>query len=342
MASIQDVANLAQVSTATVSHVLNDTAYVSPRLRDRVLRAVRQLGYQPNALARSLRTKQTKTIGIVIPDITNPFFPAVVRGAEDVLSSRGYTLIIGNSDNDVEKEAQYYRTFAARRVDGILFIISASTHAPDFLRGHDAKNTPIVYVDRSYRGATGDVVLADNERGAYEAVSHLIKTGRKHIGIITGPQVLRNAMLRLEGYRQALLEYEVELSQDLVREGQFDEESGYLQAGLLLNSKSRPDAVFVSNALMTMGCLRALTERRVRVPEEIALVSFDDLEWFAYTSPSITAVAQPAYELGARGAEVLLKRITGELTGPYRRLALRTSLIVRTSTAPVQCENTTF
>lgn len=328
---MRDIAARAAVSTATVSHVINQTAYVSPMLRERVVKAIRELNYQPNAVARSLKTKKSKTVGMIIPDITNPFFPAVVRGAEDVLLHEGYTLILGNSDGDRRKEELYYRTFQTKRVDGILLIVSPSSHPPEYLRHHSPDALPIVYVDRFHRGLRGDVVIADNAGGSYQAVCHLLACGHRRVGIITGPLELVNARMRLEGYKRALSEHRLRLEEELIRPGRFDVQSGYEQTIKLLKLAKPPTAVFVSNALMTMGCLRALGESGVRCPQELALVSFDDLEWFALSRPGITAVTQPAYELGATAAELLVKRISGKLCGPPYRKVLTTKLMVRES-----------
>jgi DNA-binding LacI/PurR family transcriptional regulator len=329
--SIRDVAKRAQVSTATVSNVINSTAYVSPELRRRVLAAIQEVGYQPSAVARSLRTKQTRTAGMVIPDITNPFFADVVRGAEDLLLLEGYTLIIGNSDGETRKEEQYYRTFCAKQVDGMLIVVALADQAPQYLRHHNYDDVPIVYLDRLYRGLRGDAVLADNIGGSYQAVCHLFDHGHRRVAIITGPRQFLNARQRLEGYKRALAHYHLEIDNELIGEGRFDIRSGYDQTKALLNLRDRPTGLFVSNALMTMGSLRALSECRVRWPEDIALVSFDDLEWFDLARPSISAVAQPAYDLGAKAAEMLLKRFSGHLTGSPNRKVLKTRLVVRDS-----------
>ena len=331
MVTIGDIAVRSQVSTATVSHVINDSAYVSPKLRERVLRAVRELNYRPNWMARSLRTKQTKTVGIIVADIANPFFAAVVRGAEDLLNQEGYTLLIGNSDNDPAKEESYHYAFAVKRVDGLLLVISPATRPPEYLRRHDEQAQPIVFIDRWYQGLRGDTVLADNLGGSYEAVRHLIRSGHRRVGIITGPLLMSNARLRLKGYEQALAEYGLKIEKDLVREGQFDVASGYEQTKALLGLPAPPTGLFCSNGLMTMGCLRALRDLGVRCPEDLALVSFDDMEFFTLTKPQVTAVAQPGYDLGATAAELLLRRLSGRGARIHRRTILKTELRIRES-----------
>ncbi len=330
MATINQVATLARVSTATVSHVLNNSANVSPKLRERVMKVVRQLNYHPNYHARSLRTRESKTVAMIIPDITNPFFPKVVRGAEDALVRQGYTLIVGNSDYQTEKEETYFRTFCEKRVDGLLLTINP-TRPPDYLRRHNFTETPVVYINRVYRGVGGDAVLTDNVGGSREAVRHLLQCGHRRIGIITGPLNLTMAKRRLRGYEHALAECGIGPEADLIREGHYDVKSGYEQARALLSLTARPTALFVSNGLMTMGCVRAILESGLRCPEEIAVVSFDDLELFDIMRPRISAVEQPDYDLGSTAAEMLVKRITDRTSGPCRRKVLKTKLIVRDS-----------
>lgn len=332
MITMKDVAARAGVSTMTVSNVINQTTNVAPELQRRVLRAIRDLKYHPSAIARSLRTKRTHTIGMIMPDITNPFFPAVVRGAEDVLNHGGYTLIVGNSDSDTQKEERYYRTFTARRVDGLFLIASATTRAPEYLLHHDLRAVPVVFIDRSYRDIRADGVFADNIGGSLRAANYLVTRGHRRIGIITGPLDLENARMRLEGYKRSLATHNVKVDKQLIREGEYHVQSGYEQMKALLALKPRPTAVFVSNAPMTFGALRAIRKYKIKCPEELALVSFDDMEWFEVSHPSISGVAQDAYGLGATAAQLLLKRLRGELTGPPCHKILRTKLVLRDST----------
>jgi DNA-binding LacI/PurR family transcriptional regulator len=330
--TIKQIAVLARVSTATVSHVLNATAYVSPKLRERVKRVVRELNYQPDYMARGLRTRKSRTVGMIIPNITNPFFPAQVRGVEDVLHREGYNLIVGNSDYDLQREEAYFRTFGARRVDGLVLVITP-TRPPHYLQNHNFEEMPVVYIDRFYRGAGGDAVLADNIAGSQQAVSHLLELGHQRIGVITGPLHMLMARRRLLGYQRAFRAKGLAVEQELVREGAFDTQSGYEQAMVLLRLTPRPTAIFACNGLMTVGCLRAIAEVNLRCPEDLALVSFDDLEWFAHMRPGISAVRNPAYELGATAAELLVRRMSGSFSGPPQRRILETQLVLRESSA---------
>jgi LacI family transcriptional regulator len=269
---------------------------------------------------------------MIMPDITNPFFPAVIRGAEDVLNGEGYTLIVGNSDSDTQKEERYYRTFTARRVDGLFLITSATTRPPEYLLHHDLRAVPVVFIDRFYRGIRADAVFADNIGGSLRAVNYLFQCGHRRIGIITGPLELENAKMRLEGYKRSLAVHHVKVDKQLIREGEYHVQSGYEQTHALLSLKPRPTALFVSNAPMAFGSLRAIRGHNIRCPEEVALVSFDDTEWFELSHPSISGVAQDAYGQGTTAAQLLLKRLRGELAGPPRHKIIRTKLILREST----------
>jgi LacI family transcriptional regulator len=333
MATLRDVAKKAAVSTATVSNVLNNTLYVSPELRARVQAAAEELGYRPNTLARSLRLKRSHTIGMIVPDVTNPFFPAVVRGAEDVLTRAGLTLIIGNSDNDLAKEERYYQTFLERQVDGLL-IAPTSDNAPEHIKRFHDRGIPVVYVDRAHADVPADVVMMDNLEGSQRCVSHLIAAGRRRIATVTGPLTLSNARARLDGYRRALKQANLPQHDGLMREGCFDIASGHARTRELLAETPRPDAIFLANALMACGALKALEEANLTCPTDLALACFDHLDFFDLLRPRLTCVGAPSYNLGARGAELLLKRISGKARGAGRQYILQTELIHADSTGP--------
>jgi LacI family transcriptional regulator len=331
MATLHDIARHSGVSAATVSHVVNNSAYVSPKLRERVLKAIREHNYQPNVVARTLRTKASKTVGIFVPDIADPFFPALVRGAEDVFTHSGYTLLIGNSDNDQRKEERYYRAFMERRVDGLVAVVS-SDHPAHYIQRHDLAKVPIVFADRAYLDVPADMVGIDNIGSSKLAVNHLIEMGYERIATITGPLTLANARDRLTGYHRALREAGLVEDEALIREGSFDVTSGYMQARQLLGLPLPPDAIFVQNGLMTLGAFRAIQEAGLRCPEEVGVISFADQEWFSLVRPQITGVAHDSYDIGALAAELLLKRITGKLTGEALKRNIAAKLIAREST----------
>jgi DNA-binding LacI/PurR family transcriptional regulator len=334
MATLRDIARKAAVSTATVSNVLNDSLYVSPELRARVLAVAQKLNYRPNTVARSLRLKRSYTVGMIVPDVTDPFFPAVVRGAEDVLTRAGFTLIIGNSDNDLAKEEAYYRTFLDRQVDGLL-TVPTSDDAPTILNRFQERGIAVVYVDRFHAHMPGDIVMADDLEGSRRCVRHLAASGRRRIATITGPLNLSNARARLEGYRRALKQAHLPVDERLICEGRFDAASGRERTRELLSRTPPPDALFVANALMACGALQAFEEAGLSCPGELALASFDRLDFFDLLRPRLTGVVVPPYDLGARGADLVLKRISGELTGRGGRHIVRTKLLRRESSARI-------
>lgn len=331
MANLKQVAVLAGVSTATVSHVLNNSGRVSAVLRERVLKVARDLNYHPNSLARSLVTRRSNVVGMVITDIMNPFYGALTRGAEDILARKGYALLVGNSDGDEKKEAEYYKTFVAKRVDGVLLITCPMEYPPAYLSRHNTEETPLVLINRDYPGIRADMVIADSLEGSCQAVTHLFEMGHRRVGIITGPAEHVSSRQRLLGYRKAFMERGVMVDEQLVREARFDIKSGYEQAKYLLSLHDRPTAFFACNAVMSMAALRAIFEFGLRCPEDAALVSFDDVDWFELIRPRVSAVAQPAYKLGATAAEILLQRMSGQLTAPPHRTVLKTELIKRES-----------
>jgi DNA-binding LacI/PurR family transcriptional regulator len=331
MVTIHDVAREARASAATVSNVINRGAFVSDRLRQRVLRAMKRLNYHPNEIARSLRTKSTRTLGMIIPDITNPFFPGVVRGAEDAAIQHRYTLVLCNSDNKISKELEYLRMLRAKRVDGILLILSPESKAQQTSKTLKELPIPVVCLDRAPDGARVDLVVVDNVTGASRAVEHLLQMGHREIAILTGPLDLVNARERLEGYKRALAKRSISVLPGFVQEGDFDIASGARLGRKLINLYPRPTAIFSSNNLMTLGLLKAIRQARLRSPEDIAVVSFDDLPWWEWLYPSISAVAQPAYRLGAEGATLLINRIQEKRRSPVVQKSLPTKLIVRES-----------
>jgi LacI family transcriptional regulator len=326
--TIHDVARRARVSTATVSRCLSGTGRVRPELSARVVAAARALRYEPNRVARSLRTRATRTVGLVIPDIQNPFFTGIVRGLEDVLLAEGYHILLGNSDDDAEREARYLRLLLAEGAVGIVFVPVAArpTSYAELLRSGVA----VVTVDRLVDGLSTDRVSVDNRTGAEEATRHLLRLGHRRIAYVGGPSHLSVARERRAGFRDALRQARLPPGEALVREADFREAGGYAVSRTLLRNASPPSALFVANNLMTLGVLRCIHELGRRIPEDVALVSFDDMTWAASLDPPLTAVAQPTYEIGASAAQLLVDRLRdGEQ--PPRHVKLSTRLVVRAS-----------
>jgi LacI family transcriptional regulator len=326
--NIYDVAKRARVSVFTVSSVINKRDQVSAPLRRRVEAAIRELNYRPNLLARSLAKQQTHTIGIIVPDISNPFFPLLVRGVEDAAQKAGYSILLCNSDNQKAKEEDYLELLLSKRVDGIL-LTEAHGSITQLQRQllSDAK-VPVVLVMRTSRGFKADTVLTDDLQGAFDAVSHLARVGYRRIGLVGGPLDVSNGRARWQGFRKALGEHGLAYDSNLMVEGDYRVESGY-HAGLNLLPR-RPEAVYVANYLMTAGFMKAAEEIGMRCPEDFGLVSFDDYPWLGSFHPRLTTVDLPKYEVGIEATRMLLERIKGA-SGPAVIKKLPTRLIVRES-----------
>jgi LacI family transcriptional regulator len=334
MATIKEIAQLARVSIGTVSNVINGTAVVSPRRRERVLAAIRELDYHPNQVARSLKLKTTRMLGMVISDITNPFFPQLVRGAEDVALKHNYLLITFNTDDNLEREKQVLSVLRQRRVDGVLLVVAPNVGNDSHIRDILKAGVPTVCLDRVPAGIDVDSVSVDNVSGAHRCVQHLASMGHRRIAILTGPARVQTAAERLQGYKQALLEAGLPIRPELIREGDFRSESGYQLGRELLAGADRPTAVFVGNNMMSLGLLRALGELGLRCPEDIAVAMFDDFPFADAFRPRLTAVAQPAYSIGYRGAELLIERIEKKRQESVPiRIRLSTDLMIRESSA---------
>jgi LacI family transcriptional regulator len=322
------VARESGVSAFTVSAVINNKSHVSKKLRERVEAAIRKLNYRPNLLARSLAKQKTHTIGMIVPDIANPFFPMVVRGAEDAAQKNGYNLLLCNSDDNLEKEESALEVLLSKRVDGILLTKAVNDFRPSLRQMIKEVNIPIVLVMRTSPKVSQDAVITDDYQGAYEAVCHLARSGRRRIGLMGGPLKVSNGKARWQGFKDALEASGLTYDPELVIEGDYRIESGYRGGHLLLSH--RPDGIYVANYLMTVGLLKAAEEMGLRCPEDFGLVSFDDYPWLGIFRPRLTTVELPKYQLGYQAAELLLERIAGNRgKGVVRKLM--TELRVRES-----------
>ncbi len=309
MATIYDVAKRAGVSIATVSAVINRTAYVSPGLTKRVNEAVAELDYTLNHLAHALQTRTTRTIGMLIPEVASPdpFYGQVVRGAEDVFRKKGYLLILGHTYNQVEEQSRYLAAFRSRLVDGVLLFQSAGDD--DELDRLLKNKKPVVFVGRVPAGIEADTVATDILRGTQMGVEHLISQGHSRVGLITVRSSLSVAESRQEGWRRVMRKHSLTADPALVVFGELSVDAGHAAAAKLLDLPDPPTAIFVDNLVMVTGAIRAIRERALRCPEDISIVSSDDAEWLDVFDPPVTTIVQPSYELGTRAAEVLLKRI---------------------------------
>jgi LacI family fructose operon transcriptional repressor len=328
--SIKDVAEAAGVSTATVSRVLSNGAHVRPELRTRVQEAVERLGYRPNLVARSLRAQQTSTLGLIVSDIRNPFFTSISRAVEDTAYEQGYSILLCNTDEDPEKEAIYLNLMRDANVAGIIFSPTRQI-ANQF--ASLALNIPIVVVDRTIKDADVDMVLLDNVESAMRLASHLIENGYRRIGGIFGERSTTGRERRA-GLEQAMRAYG--LTPILAEQMKYvapKPEAGYAAALEMLKSLEPPEALFTSNSLLAEGALRAIRECGLTIPEQVALVTFDDTTWASLVQPAITLIAQPTYEIGQAAAELLLQRIANPQR-PTRQVILKGQLLARGSSAP--------
>ncbi len=330
MATIHDVAQRAGVSPITVSRVINHSGYASRETRERVEAAVAELGYVPNRLARSLRSKRTNTLALVLTDVTNPFFTTVARGVEDTASDAGYTVIFCNTDESDTEEKKYLQVVLQQQVDGILLVPARSTSdSIDLIR---KQNTPVVVLDRREPpGVQVDTVRCENEEGAHRLVRLLIDLGHRHLAILSGPLGVSTAEDRLAGYQRAMSEAGLGAEAQVIVYGLFNQDSGYEMMRQALARDPRPTGVFAANNLIGIGALHAIQEAGLRVPDDMAIVTFDDLPPNLLTFPFFTVAAQPAYEMGQQATQLLLARLTNTAPAACQEIVLPTQLIVRQS-----------
>ena len=326
-----DVAKLAGVSTATVSYVLNKGPRpVSEETRKKVLWAIEQLNYRPSAIARSLKTKKTYAIGIVISDILNPTLAAIEKSVEDLLLQQNYSLTICNSDESPERERMWLEMLRERRVDGIILLPTGSNRSLLFSLAEAGQR--LVLIDRQIEGLEVDSVLFDNEAGAYEAVRHLIGLGHRRIGLLNLPASLTPGRGRLRGYEQAFREAGLPVLPHLIREGSFKAQEGQELAAALLDVNPPPTALFVASNRLAQGALKEIKTRGLRLPDDLALCVFDDVAYYEFITPSITAVDTDFHEFALKAVQFLIERINGSYVGEPRTAFIPCRLRVREST----------
>jgi LacI family transcriptional regulator len=327
-ATIKDVAERAGVSKTTVSHVINTSRFVEDATRQKVLNAIHELQYRPSAAARSLTTRRTGTIGIVISDSSNPFFGELLLSIEAVLRPRNYALIICNTNETLEYEAHYLDLLLNQRVDGI---IAAATSQPWVeLSKAEIQLTPVVFVDRAFENFNGYYVSVDNFAGGYAGTRHLIECGYTRIGILAGLERLSTMRERLDGYCQALQDAGLPLTPEWIIRSQLSVDSGRTAMRTLLSLPQRPEAVFINNNLLTLGALLEMNAQNVRSPHDLGIVAFDEHPWAAVSCPPITVVRQPTHQIGQVAAEMILSLIDGRPV-PEKRVVLPCELVVRQS-----------
>ncbi len=309
---IKDIANMTGVSIATVSMVINDKAdRISPKTREKVLKAVEETGYVPNRVASSMVTKRTKTIGLIIPDIVNPFFPEIARGVEDRAKKDGFAVILCNSDNDMNKEEYYLDLLQEKMVDGIVFTVSSVR--TEFSDSFKKVGVPLITVDRDISNIDNYAkIVVDNEQASYEAVSYMISRGLKKIAHMSGPSTSLTARHRFQGYKRALEEHGIEFDSSLICEGFYNTSSGYDCMSKFLKSGIDFDSVFCGNDMIAAGVIKALHHNDYKIPEDCSVVGFDDVEIAELIIPELTTVRQPKYDMGYKAAELLIDMINNK------------------------------
>jgi LacI family transcriptional regulator len=328
--TIRDVARRAGVSPMTVSRVINGGHQVSEETRQAVDSVIRELGYVPNVLARGLSARRTRILALIVPDVANPFFTLVVRGAEVIARQAGYRVILCNTENDLEQEREYVQAMLEHRVEGIL-IAPAGDLSQSTLRLIEQQNVPFVQIDRRVEGVNHDLVQGDGIGDARRLVRHLIDIGHQRIAMFVGIPDVSTSRDRLNGYREALESAGLAFDPSLVFESNFSVEGGYLAGQRLLWLAQRPDAIFAINTLVAVGAVKALREQRLEIPGDIGLVCFDDIEHAALICPFLTVMVQPAESYGRIATDLLLARINQLAPEPVRSVMLSAELIVRES-----------
>lgn len=339
--TLEDVAAHVNLSVATVGRALGGYGSVSPKAKALILRAAKELNYHPNAVARGMKEQRTKTIGLIVGNIMNPFFSTIVRAVEDTVSRHGFNLIVCNTDEDPQKELAQARMLFERRVDGLIVspTVFDDRKALATVKQYYGKQIPTVFVDRSIKDIPVPSVFSDNVRGSYEATKHLIELGHVRIGVIVGKRSLTTMEGRIQGYKRALQEAELPFSERLIVDAaslvDVGIEGGYAATHALLSQGRDFSALLVCNNLLAVGTLRALKEAGVSIPRDLSFICWDDFELAEYLTPPLTVVNQAVYAMGSLAAERLINGLSSDLDLDVLEVTLKPQFIVRESTRAV-------
>ena len=309
MATIGDVARLAGVSVSTAGRALSGNGYAKQETRRRVQAAAEELGYVPNHIARSLRSRTTKMVGLLIADVENTFYSVIAKNVESVLKETGNHVVLCNHNDDPKEESEYLTLLESMGVDGL--IITPTPQNRRALERLQNKGMIIVQIDRRVNGLRSDAIVVDNQRVSAQAVTHLIDRGHTRIGILTGPTRVTTAKERLAGYQSALAEHDLPFRPELVRAGSFQRDHAVQDATSLIRSELRPTALFATNNILGEACVQALTAHRLRIPEDMSLLAFDDLPWMTLMTPHVSTVRQPIADMARSAADLLRRRLGG-------------------------------
>jgi LacI family repressor for deo operon, udp, cdd, tsx, nupC, and nupG len=333
MVRISDVAKLANVSTATVSRVISNSATVKKETTDKVMKAINKLNYQPNVLARQLRRLETKTILVVVPDISNTFFSKILRGIESIAIQNGYQVLLGDADNNVERESSYLNILRQRKADGMILLTARMEQS---LVVEISNEFPVVLACEYIEGSDIPTVSIDNISSARKATDYLISLGHKRIGFISGPLDVVLSRDRLKGFRQAMNQNEIPVDSYLIQEGDFSYESGFNLMNKYLALKNPPTAIFAANDEMAIGAIKASKAKGFSIPEDISVVGFDDIKFASIVEPSLTTIRQPTYEIGVKAMELLIGLINKDELQKEQYM-LEDQLIIRESCQEIKC-----
>jgi len=332
MVTIYDIAKKAGCSAMTVSRVINNTGRISEQTRTKVLQIMKEMNYVPNSMARSLVKQESHILSLLITDITNPFYTALARGAEDAARQLGYRLLLGNSDESTEKEKEYIDTVLSARVDGVLFA-PAGDKSLSNLRKLKKQNMPLVLLDREVPGIECDLVLGDSKDGARRLTEHLLSLGHTRIALLNGAPTVSTARLRLAGYQEALKLHGISAHEEYVAEAQYRMGDIAAIVERFMQMPNPPTAMFAANNFLALAAIRALLSKGYRVPEHISVVCFDELEAGFVVDPFMTVIAQPAYDFGFMGIQMLVDRIRGQAPDKWRTIILPSELHSRRSSS---------
>lgn len=328
--TLKDVAEKLNISVSTVSRVVNNKSYVNPKTREKVLKALEELNYSPNQVARSLKNKSTNTVGIVIPDISEDFFSYVIKGIDHVLVENGYSIILCDTGEKAEREELYLNLLIEKQVDGLILATVSKNHT--LIQNIMNRGTPVIFIDNLPKLKSGyDSVIIDNAKASYMAVEHLIELGHRNIGIIAGKQDETTGYERLAGYKKALQENNFNIDENLIAIGDFKEKSGYDNMKMLLEKNSSMSAVYVTSSKMTYGAIKAIKEKGLRIPEDIALIGFDVHDPSGLITPSITTILQPEENIGKSAAELILKKLKEKEQEYHQKIVHEPQILIRDS-----------
>lgn len=324
--TIKDIAREANVSVGTVSKVLNNNPTVKPKNYESVMNAINKLNYRPNLVARTLKTNVSKSTGLIIPDITNPYYPELARGVEDEAKKEGLTVFLCNTDRKLSKESEYLDALINKNVDGII-LVKPQTEIKKLQNFKEYCKLTVVDADEEFKKHF-DVVNVNDRLGAKKAMDLLFEYGHEKIAFISGLMESESSKLRYLSYISALKGNGIELDEQLVKQGDYDWESGYRSTVELLTLENRPTAIFAANDIMALGAIKALRERNISIPNEMSIIGFDDIDMASYSAPQLTTVRQPKYEIGTTCVQILINRIKNQ-SQPYMNITFDPEIVVR-------------